>query len=157
MLIKIGSGNKKACFKNQPENYMTHTLALEGTRCKVTLRTPTGHLAGDQLAARVLEVLAQLKKASKLITPAAARAAVARRTDKRSYPAFAEGDTTAEYVRAFTMLNARTTGHGLRNGYFLSITDILREEAWIKSFYEPLSIARQFTPVEEVQLELEAA
>ena len=136
---------------------MTHTLALEGTRCKVTLRTPTGHLAGDQLAARVLEVMAQLKKASKLITPAAARAAAARRTEKRSYPAFAEGDTTADYVRAYTMVNAKKTGYGLRTGSYLSIDDIWREDAWIKSFYEPLSTARQFTPVEEVQLELEAA
>lgn len=158
MSSKIGSGNKKACFNNQPEIDMTHTLALEGTRCKVTLRTPTGHLAGDQLAARVLEVMAQLKKASKLITPAAARAAVARRTDKRSYPAFAEGDTTADYVRAYTMLNAKKTGYGLRIiGSYLSIDDVLRETAWIASFYEPLSTARQFTPVEEVQLELEAA
>lgn len=143
----------------------THTLALEGTRCKVTLHVRTNNLAGpekgrmvgDLLAARVLEVMAQLKKASKLPSPAAARAAVARRTDKRSYPKFAESDSTADYVRAYTMLNARLTGHGLRTGYFLAINDIKREVAWINSFYQPLSTEPQFTPVDEVIAELEAA
>ena len=135
----------------------THTLAIEGTNCKITLRTPQGEMAGDLLAARVIEVLAQVKKANKVTSAASTRAACARRTDKRLYPKFSEGDTTADYVRKYTLLNARTTGHGLRVGNYLAITDIQREEAWIKSFYEPLSTEPQFTPVEEVQLELEVA
>ena len=158
MSCKMCVGDQKAQFKNSLENYMTtrtHTLAVEGTNCKITLRTPEGAMAGDLLAARVLEVMAQVKKANKVTTAAATRAAYARRTDKRLYPKFNEGDTTADYVRAYTMLNARTTGHGLRVGNYLSITDIQREEAWIKSFYEPLSTARQFTPVDEVEAELE--
>lgn len=130
----------------------THTLALEGTRCKVTLRTPAGKMAGDALAARVLEVMAQLKKASKCPTPAAAR-----RTEKRSYPKFAEGTSTADYVRGYTMLNARMSGHGIRSGAFLTIDDIRREQSWLDSFYAPLSTEPQFTPVDEVELELEAA
>jgi hypothetical protein len=153
MLFTVETGDLKASFKNQPENQMTtHTLALEGTRCKVTLRTPAGKMAGDALAARVLEVMAQLKKASKCPTPAAAR-----RTEKRSYPKFAEGTSTADYVRGYTMLNARMSGHGIRSGAFLTIDDIRREQSWLDSFYAPLSTEPQFTPVDEVELELEAA
>lgn len=91
----------------------------------------------------------QLERASKLPTLKQARAAALKGGVSRKYPKFTDGMTVAEYVRQHTMLNARTTGYGIRSGSFLSGADVLREQGWIAGFFEPLSTAPQYAQVDE--------
>lgn len=91
-----------------------------------------------------------LHKASKIPTVKQARAAALRGGISRKYPKFTEGMTPADYAQQYTMLNARQSGHGIQRGQFLSGADVLREQAWILDFYQPLSTLPMFTPSDEV-------
>jgi hypothetical protein len=91
-----------------------------------------------------------LERASKIPTVKQAHAKALKGGVSRKYPKHQPGQSTARYVRDFHMLNARTTGFGIQRGSFLSVTDILREEAHIKDFFEPLSTLPQFAQSGEV-------
>lgn len=91
----------------------------------------------------------QIERASKVPTPKQAHANALRGGVTRKYPKFAEGMCAADYVRQFTMLNARQTGAGIRSGPFLSTADIKREEEWMQGFFEPLSTNPQFAQADE--------
>ena len=93
---------------------------------------------------------AALVKASKIPTAKQARANALRGGVSRKYPKFTEGMCAADYVRQFTMLNARQTGGGIRSGPFLSMYDIKREEEAMAAFFQPLSVAPQFAQSGEV-------
>ena len=85
-----------------------------------------------------------LQAASKVPTVRQARAKALMGGVSRKYPKFKDGMSTAEYVRAFAMLN--TT----QRGQFLSVADIAREEKAIAAFFAPLSTTPQFAPSDEV-------
>jgi hypothetical protein len=91
-----------------------------------------------------------LERASKIPTPKQAHAKALKGGVSRKYPKFEAGQSTARYVREFHMLNARMTGGSIVYGPRLSVTDILREEAHIKDFFEPLSTLPQFAQSDEV-------
>ena len=94
-----------------------------------------------------------LQAASKVPTVRQARAKALMGGVSRKYPKFKDGMSTAEYVRAFAMLNTTQTGHGIQRGQFLSVADIAREENRIKDFFEPLSTLPQFASSDEVSEE----
>lgn len=81
-------------------------------------------------------ILVEIAKASKIPTPAQVQAWGRSRTDKRDYPQFVEGMSTAEYVKRYYRINADHFAYGA------SLSDISK-------FFEPLSTARQYTPIDE--------
>lgn len=91
-----------------------------------------------------------LMVADKIPTPRQFRAKANAGGVGRKYPKFTPGESTAQYVREYTMLNARKSGHGIQRGAFLSITDINRGDIWLRAFYAPLSTAPQFAPTDMV-------
>lgn len=115
-------------------------MFIKHATCTVSTKDPV----------RAVILLAQLEKASKVPTPKAARAQALKGGGTRKYPKFKDGMTVAEYARQYAMLNARTSGHGIQSGAFLSGADVLREQGWIANFYEPLSTLPMFTPSSEV-------
>ncbi len=86
---------------------------------------------------------AAIEKASRIPTPRSVNAKFANRRDSRKYPAFAEGMSTAEYVREFYVLNAAPPYGG--------ISKLMRDEAHgqVAKLFEPLSKSRQFSQPEQ--------
>lgn len=107
---------------------------------------------------RMAALLAERAKASKIPSVKAARAKARAKADKRVYPRFIEGQSTAEYVAAYWRLNGHVVGlysplTNARTGLRLSTqNDVM---SLIDDFYNPLSRTPQHTPIEETVAEEE--
>ena len=92
-------------------------------------------------------LIAQVK-ATKPMTVRAFRAAQMRKTDKRVYPRFIEGQTTQEYVQAYWRMNGQA--HGLvceynpRTGESVPFPEEVQR---MLATYTPLGTSPQSTPL----------
>lgn len=91
----------------------------------------------------------QLEQASKIKSVKVFRSSVMRKTDKRDYPRFIEGGSTADYVERYWSLNAARFGAVTEYNPRLKHSVLKAGEAAriVADLYEPLGTSPQYTPI----------